>query len=173
MLLGLVSGAGWFATFLIAHLGVFHFLRLQNRFKCIARLFVAASLGHLATIVVLQQFASVLGDAFGGPALSFCAGLMTMLCLFVIYMPFYFTIAASLSVQSMILIDRSPGRTLPVADLHARFASRKLLAQRLATMVANGYLVPAEDGFRLTFKGRFVGRAFQSIKRLWRLGAGG
>lgn len=173
MLLGLVSGAGWFSAFLIAHVATFHFVRLRNRFQCIARLFLAAAVGHLATIVVMQQFAGALGDAFRGPVLSFFAGLLAMLCLFVLYMPFYFTIAASLSVQSLILIARSPGWTLPIAALRERFASRAVLEQRLAAMVANGYLVREGDGFRPTSKGRLVGRSFHAIKRLWRLGAGG
>ena len=173
MLGGLLSGSAWFTLFLLGHVLAFHFLRIRDRFKLIARTFATCVLGHLASVGVLHACADWLGDAYRGPAVSFCAGLMAMLCLFVLYMPFYFTIATSLSVQSLILIERSPGRAMPVEVLAEQFASRPLLEQRLETMARNGYLVQHGDGFRPTAKGRLAGRCFQALKRLWRLGAGG
>jgi hypothetical protein len=168
-----MSGSCWFATFLLIHVLMFHFGRFRDRFKLIARIFAAAVLGHLGCVLVMQFLTGFLGAAFRGWGISFCAGLMAMLCLFVLYMPFYFTVATSLSVQSMILIARSPRGAMPVAEMTERFASRQVLAQRLETMVRNGYLLPEGEGFRATAKGKLVGRFFSGIKALWRLGAGG
>jgi hypothetical protein len=105
--------------------------------------------------------------------MALVSGLLVMGCLFVLYMPFFFTIATSLSVQTMILVERSPGGRAEVQELRERFASRQLVAGRLQSMVANGYLVREGDCYRVTTKGRLVARLFGVLKHAWRLGAGG
>jgi hypothetical protein len=62
---------------------------------------------------------------------------------------------------------------MSIAALREEFVSRGLVGQRLATMAANGFLVPRGDAYALTPKGRSIAAIFSRIKRLWKLGAGG
>ena len=64
-------------------------------------------------------------------------GVLSYVGLFV-YMPFYYTVVASLSVRTMIMLHERPHGRMLVADLRDEFVSRGLVSQRLATMVANG-----------------------------------
>jgi hypothetical protein len=92
---------------------------------------------------------------------------------FVLYMPFYYTVVASLSVCTMVMIGERPGARMPIAELREEFVSRRLVRQRLATMATNGFLIPRGDAYALSPKGRFTAAMFSRIKKLWRLGAGG
>ncbi|OAI39519.1 hypothetical protein AYO40_05655 [Planctomycetaceae bacterium SCGC AG-212-D15] len=172
MMVGIFSGCAWFLTFLVCHLALFHWRPLRNRFKAIARIFMTAALGHGLTALVLTP---------RGPGLhrepvvwvAFISGWLVMACLFVLYMPFFFSIGTSLSIQTMILVERSANGRAAVEDLREAFASKQLVAGRLETMVANGYLVCEADRYRVTAKGRLVAAVFGCLKRAWRLGAGG
>jgi predicted transcriptional regulator len=88
-------------------------------------------------------------------------------------MPFYYTVVASLSVRTMIMLLRRSGGRMPIAELREEFVSRRLLGERLVTMATNGFLVARSDVYALSPKGRSVAMAFSALKRLWRLGAGG
>jgi hypothetical protein len=92
---------------------------------------------------------------------------------FVLYMPFYYTVVASLSVRTMVMLHRRPGARMPIAELREEFVSRRLVGQRLATMATNRFLIPRGDAYALSPKGRFTAAMFSRIKKLWRLGAGG
>lgn len=170
--LGIVSGGSWFALFWLTHITLFHCRDLRDRFKLISRLFVTAATGHLATMATLFGSLSLVRGATDG-AIALMAGWLVMLCVFVLYVPFLFTIGTSLSVQTMILVARAPEGQLSKAELQTRFASIHLAAERLATMEVNGYLIREEQGYRLTRKGVLVARVFRGLKVLWRLGAGG
>lgn len=172
MLIGMVSGAFWFLIFLVAHVLLFHWRTIQNRFKAIARIFLLALLGHGATVLVLAQMSAADQHPQGAVAVPVAVGILVMASLFVLYMPFFFTVATSLSVQTMVIVDRNWGR-VPVEDLRARFASTNLVTGRLERMVANGYLTCDQGHFRVTPKGRFVARVFGLLKHAWRLGPGG
>ena len=100
-------------------------------------------------------------------------GWIAMVSLFVLYMPFYYVVVASISVQTVIVIARSAGHGVPLAELEDRFASESILTHRLASMVQSGMLRAEGDAFRLTVIGRSVAQAFAAIKELWRLGPGG
>lgn len=93
--------------------------------------------------------------------------------LFVLYMPIYYVVAASLSVATIVLLSQKPDGALPLPVLQDTFASRRLVEQRLQTMVGNGFLQAAPAGYGLTAKGRRVARFFDCVKRIWKLGAGG
>jgi hypothetical protein len=170
--LGMVSAGLWFALFWLAHIALLHFLDVRHRFKLISRLFVTALAGHLITVATLSES---LSTAWGGAegAIALVAGWLVLLCLFVLYMPFLFVIATSLSVQTMILVAGAPDGRLPRLRLQARFASPYLAAGRLETMKMNGYLTHTEQGYGLTRKGVLVARGFFGLKALWRLGPGG
>lgn len=167
MLPGIVSGTFWFAVFLVAHVWLFHARPVSNRFKAIIRIFAGAVIGHGLTML----FAA---EAFGSRGwMSLLSGLVVMACLFVLYMPFFFTIGTSLSVQTMIRIDRAAGCTVPVTELREAFASKRLLVGRLETMVANGYLVRDGDRYQVSLKGQVIAKVFAALKGAWRLGKGG
>jgi hypothetical protein len=97
---------------------------------------------------------------------------LTLLCLYVLYMPFYFVIMTSLSVETLIMLQRSGG-ALRVAQLQDRFASEAFAADRFATMSRNGLLRLTTNGHAVTEKGRQTTRPFLVLKSLWRLGPGG
>jgi hypothetical protein len=100
-------------------------------------------------------------------------GILVYVGLFVLYMPFYYTVVASLSVRTMVMVYGRPGARMPVAKLREEFVSKRLVGQRLATMTTNGFLVPRGDAYGLTRKGRVTAAMFSWLKKLWRLGAGG
>jgi len=62
---------------------------------------------------------------------------------------------------------------VPLAELREEFVSRRLVGQRLATMAANGFLIPRGDAYALTPKGRCTAAIFSWLKEFWSLGAGG
>jgi hypothetical protein len=73
----------------------------------------------------------------------------------------------------MIMILRQPTGRMQVAELREVFMSRRLVGERLATMVMNGFLIGRGEGYALSQKGRLTATVFSWIKRFWRLGAGG
>jgi hypothetical protein len=59
------------------------------------------------------------------------------------------------------------------ACVFEEFVSRQLVAERLATMATNGFVIERGSDYVLSPKGRLTATVFSWIKRLWRLGAGG
>jgi predicted transcriptional regulator len=92
--------------------------------------------------------------------------------LFALYIPALYTVLTSLSVQTMMLLRRRGG-ALSEAELYDRFASRKIMEQRLATLLSSGYVVGDGLSYRLTPRGRAIAKLFRPIKILWNLGPGG
>jgi hypothetical protein len=93
--------------------------------------------------------------------------------LFVLYMPFYYVVVASLSVQTLVLAGRQPGRAMSLRALEEKFASSQLVEQRLRTMAENKLSRATQEGYALTARGRLVARAFDFLKGFWKLGPGG
>ncbi|MBV9325872.1 MAG: hypothetical protein JO352_19050 [Chloroflexi bacterium] len=93
--------------------------------------------------------------------------------LFLLYMPFYYTFAASLTVQTLLALDRAGAEGVRLSDLYATYASKQTLRERVESMVASRNLVPVELAYRLTGKGRLVAQVFQAVKNVWALGPGG
>ena len=109
----------------------------------------------------------------GALAFSALAAILVYGGLLMLYLPFYYSVAASLSLQTLILLSKQANGSLPVTALQHRLASRQLVAQRLATMGANRFLIERGRTYYLTDKGRRTARIFLFFKTLWRLGAGG
>jgi hypothetical protein len=155
----------WFAVFV-----AFHWLsarRLAPSWR--GRALVV---GYGACVLGLVLTAGLLTVDPGRRAPSAVFGVMTMSCLFVLYAPCYFVVTNSLSVQSIVVLLERGGR-LPYAELHARFAGRRLLESRLATLERSGHVARVGTGFRLTPRGRRLIAPFLALKSLWRLGPGG
>jgi hypothetical protein len=173
MILGLLAGLLWFALFLVAHVAVFRWAPLESRARINQRLFVAGlagiAIGLWPAVAPLQG--SVLAQ--GGLIMAVLWGVLGYAGLFVLYMPFYYTVVASLSVRTVIMLHEGPRHRIPIAELHEEFASRRLVGRRLATMTANGFLTDQVSGYALTSKGRSIATIFSWIKSFWRLGAGG
>ncbi len=174
MLAGLLLGMLWFLVFLAGHLGVLALRPVRRRFAFIVQVFAAAAAALVASCLLAAGGSAALGGGFAcGTAVNAAAGLLVMLCLFVVYMPFLFVIGTSLSVQSLVLLSQRPAGVLPLRTLSEAFVSKELVGARLETMVLNGYLRRRGSAYVLTPRGRAVAGAFASLKRLWRLGAGG
>jgi hypothetical protein len=170
MLLGLLSGAVWFGMFVGAHALVFHALTIGNRSRAIMRLFALDVLGHLGTVTLASAVGPELplvGEMRG--LLSGFAGLVLMACCFVLYLPVYYTFAASQSIQALILLERIPGGQRPLEDVFADATSDGILRQRLDSMVASGSLVRDGERYCATAKGQRIAACFRAVQRLWRL----
>lgn len=159
--LALASAAAWVAAALIAHAVVFHLVRIERRARTLVVLFGAAALAHLAT----AGLAGVDGWRAG-------YGLLLIGCAFICYMPFYYTVAASQSVQMLIALAAARDG-LAADELRRMYAVEEVFAGRLETLVGAGYLRREGAGYALTAKGRVVARGFQAVKTLWSLGPGG
>ena len=170
MLGGLISACVWFGLFVLSHVTTFHFLTIANRSKALLQLFIASVLGHVLTVALVPGIGGLLVPPGADyRLLGGFAGLVTMACLFVLYMPFYYTFAASQSIQAIIRVVRAPGGRRTVAEVVGDATSDGLLRQRLESMVASGNLVRDGETYRATPKGRRVALVFGTVQRLWRL----
>lgn len=169
MLQGILSGAGWFTVFLAIHIFWFHLVHVQDCFKWIAKTLPVFVLAHVATVTILN-WGALTGEII---VLRVIYGVLVMACMFILYMPFYYTIVASLSIQTLIYLEEAPRKELTMAELHQRFASRDIVAGRLEIMVSNGYLELGPSGYRVTPKARVMSKIFAFLKGIWKLGPGG
>jgi hypothetical protein len=173
MLAGIAIGTAWFAALVVCHIGRFHWAPPADRFKFIAKAFVLAVVGAVVSVLILSANRPEDDVLVWRTVIDGIVALVTMGCLFILYVPFYFVIATSLSVQTLNLMNGLPGGAIAIDHLRDIFASRRIIEGRVRTMVSNGYLAEDDGTFRLTGKGRRVAGIFNLVKRLWRLGAGG
>lgn len=169
MLVGICSGAGWFAVFLAVHIAWFHRTHVEDAYKWIIKMLLICVVADTGTILV-WNWGTHSGEI---AALMIFYGVLVMACLFILYMPFYYTVVASLSIQTLICLKEAPLKTLTLTDLRQRFASRDIVAERLKIMESNGYLERVASGYRITPKARIVSGFFGFLKALWKLGSGG
>jgi hypothetical protein len=172
MEIGLAAGLGWFAIVFVIHLIVLWTTVPSVRPRISQMVFLFGIIGVLSSVVLVFSY---LGTSASNEALMFSAlgGILVYGGMLTLYLPFYYSIVASLSLQTIILLNEQANATLPIIRLRQRFSSRHFVAQRLETMTRNGFLVERKDGYCLTTKGRRVATTFLFFKRLWRLGAGG
>jgi hypothetical protein len=144
---------------------------VHNRSRAILSVFIGAMLGEmLSALAVIAIAPGSIGD---GPSYAVVlAGPVIMLCGFVLYMPLYYTITTSVSIQTMIAIDAAGGGC-SLSDLKSATVYDQLLRGRLESMVAAGNLVRDGRAYQLSRKGRLIARIFSTLKALWRLGPGG
>src|SRR5262249_22775543 len=165
-LVALAVAAVWFVVFFFAHIGGVRAGFENARWLLIS--YAACVLGTLVTAIVLTACSNGMQPI----VLAATMAALTSACLFALYVPALYTVLTSLSVQTMMLLRRRGG-ALPEAELYDRFASRKIMEQRLATLLAIVYLAPEGPSYRLTPRGRAIGKLFRPIKMLWNLGPGG
>jgi hypothetical protein len=174
MIFGALSAILWFALFVIDQMIFFSFYPKAQRAKFILFLLAFFLFGELMSISIAFFCLPDSNDLIrGGILMAVIWGCLTILCLFVLYIPFYYAVATSLSVESMILINNRQQGQYSVEQLQEIFVSKSLVSGRLETMVLNGWLVRCGDGYMLTGKGRFIAKCFRFMKKLWNLGAGG
>ena len=161
--IAVVTATAWFAVFVLVHILGWRAGRDHARWLLLT--YAASLIGTLATVIGVAIPTSPI-------VLPVVLALMTSACLFVLYVPAVYTILTSLSVQTIVMLRRHGG-ALSAADLYERFAGRAILQDRLATLVAGGYLIADGGRFRLTARGRTLAQAFAFVKAAWRLGAGG
>jgi hypothetical protein len=165
-LIGLAAATAWFLVFFFTHIGGVRAGFENARWLLIS--YAACVLGTLVTAILLTAW----HHGMQAVMLATLMGVLTSACLFALYVPALYTVLTSLSVQTMMLL-RHRGGALPEAELYDRFASRKIMEQRLATLLASGYVAPKGPSYGLTPRGRAVAKFFRSIKILWNLGPGG
>jgi hypothetical protein len=164
--LGFMCGCLWFGIFLIGHIAIFRWRPKIKRSRVLVRgiaTTIAASMITVALLPVPEGPAMLLRETYAVTVIS---------CLFVLYVPFFYSVHTSLSIESLVLLMVKGGRA-PLGELTARFASRRLLDARLRTMVESGYLAQKGEQFVPTPRARQLAMAFAVAKSLWRLGAGG
>ena len=173
LLIGSLLGALWFLVFVCAHVGTFASRPITHRSAVIVRLYGLAFVGALASaaLVPADVLPGVTPVAHRITALLAAAAVMAGA--FILYMPFYYTITTSLSVQTVIAVEQAPGQRLEVDTLASPATYRQIVQGRLDSMVTAGNLTRDGDRYRATPKGRRVAGFFASLKSLWRLGPGG
>ena len=173
MEIGIAVGVAWFGAIIIAHLTVLWTTESSVRPRISQIVFLVGVIGILLTLILLSVG---LGKAsVSNTALVFwaLAAILTYGALLALYLPLYYSIVASLSLQSLILLSKEPRGSLPIAELRQYFASLPLVEKRLATMATNGFLIKQGDAYVLSAKGRSTAIIFSWIKTFWRLGPGG
>ena len=157
----LTVGAAWTAAAVAGHFAIFHVVQVEHRARTLTLLFSCAAFATLWTCLLLDV------DRW-----RTLYGMSVVACAFLLYMPFYYTVAASQSVQLVIDIHGAPDG-LSVEEIRARYPVDEILAGRLETLLWAGYVTEMDGRFALTGKGRLVSRPFRAVKALWRLGPGG
>lgn len=173
MLLGLCFGVASWMLFFFAHLVTMRVVAPAQTTRIDKILFLT---GLLAIPTSVGAAMAVLNYSIwtqGGWFMGMLWGMLAYFALFTLYMPFYYTVATSLSVRTVVLLAREADGTLPITVLFEQFGSQVLVARRLFVMAQNGLLSQRGNEFQLTSKGRFVAQAFALLKRFWRLGPGG
>lgn len=165
-ILGFLCGCLWFVLYLIAQLATFQLYGGVKRSAVLLRGILGATVGATVTV----GFLPISGSA--SILLAEVYAIMAVGCLFVLYGPFFYTIHASLSVETSVLLLMKGGR-LALGELRDRFVSKRLFEARLLTMVESGYLNQNGTAFSATPRGRKVARIFGALKSLWHLGPGG
>lgn len=173
MISGLFAGLGWFVLLVFGQIAACRLAKPSIRPK-ITQILLLAGIACLPLILSISHSsppsAGRISDSW---LISTVWGELTLISLFVLYMPFYYTVVASLSVRTIIILASQPDESLYIADLREHFVSRRLVEQRLETMKKNGFLKQGSEDYALTPKGRFVASIFSKIKRVWKLGPGG
>jgi hypothetical protein len=162
MIFGILSGVFWFLVFLTCKIGILHHYRIKNKSRIIIRLFLITILAGLVLSVFL-----------GRSIPEITIGLVVMFSFFILYMPFYYTIASSVSIQSLVLLAEKRTHTSTMGELKQRFASAEIVSYKLKSMENSGLLLSNGETYKVTLKGRFVAWAFGLIKSIWNLGPGG
>jgi hypothetical protein len=173
MILGLLAGLLWFALFFAGHLAVIRWAPSESKARINQRLFLAGLAGIAISLWPASAVLYHSALAHGGLIMAVICGFLGYAGLFTLYMPFYYTVVASLSVRTMVMVHRRPDGWMPVLELREEFVSRRLVGQRLATMATNGFLIDRGDWYALRPKGRLTAAVFSWIKSFWKLGAGG
>ena len=92
---GILAGTIWFALFVMGHITLFHCRPIDHRGRAIVRLFLSSAVGAVISTAVY---------ALGGPAraadgfVAATTSVALMGSFFILYMPLYYVIAASISV---------------------------------------------------------------------------
>jgi len=160
-----LTAVGWFCVFVAAHIAGWRAGHGNALWLLIS--YASSVLGTLISVIGLTAGSDIV-TAVGALLLA----LMTSTCLFVLYVPAVYTVLTSLSVQTLVMLRRAGG-VLPETELYAHFAGRSIVDDRLATLVASGYMTAEGNRFRLTSRGRALAKIFAVIKDFWKLGAGG
>jgi hypothetical protein len=165
-LVALAAAAAWFLVFFFAHIGGVRAGFKNARWLLIS--YAACFLGTLVTAIAVTAWHHDMQAVI----LAAMMAALTSACLFALYVPALYTVLTSLSVQTMMLLRRRGGALLE-AELYNRFASCKIMEQRLATLLSSGYVTHDGPFYRLTPRGRAIAKLFRPIKILWNLGPGG
>ena len=159
--IALTAGAVWTAAAVAGHFAIFHMVEVEHRARTLTLLFAGAAFATLGMCLLLDV------DRW-----RTLYGMSMVACAYLLYMPFYYTVSASQSVQLVIDIHAAPDG-LSVEELRGRHPVDEILAGRLETLLWAGYVTEVDGRFALTGKGRLTSRPFRAVKALWRLGPGG
>ena len=162
----LVTAAAWFFVFFVVHIG-----GLRTGFENARWLLVSYAASLLGTVVTVIAVTVAAGQPVQAIFLAAVIAGLTSACLFALYIPALYAVLTSISVETMMLLRHVDA--LREADLYDRFAGRRIMEQRLATLLRSGYIAPDGPSYRLTPRGRAIAEIFNPLKTLWNLGPGG
>ena len=165
---GIVLGLIWFLGFLVGHVVLSRLRNVRNRFRALVKILFASMAGDVLSVAALG-----VNQSLAGLILAALDSIVLIASLWILYMPFYFVVATSLSIRTLIEVSHSPGHAAPLKALEEKCASAAVLRERLETMAAYGNVVRDGNAFKLTARGTWIARVFSAIKNLWRLGPGG
>ncbi len=176
MIIGLISGFIGFFIFFVGHVLLMQFCPIVTRAKNMQAVFF---LTFILMVACLYRLGEGVDGRFywlthGGPEMAVLWAILTYFGLFILYMPFYYTIVASLSIETTILLAKAPEQSCEIMTLQEKFVAPTLVGRRLETMAANSFLIRQPNGgFMVAMKGKIIAIIFNNIKNFWRLGPGG
>jgi len=174
---GLLAAFATFVLFLIGQIVLFQLFNIQRRFNALALTWFTLLVAYgLLYAVFLRRLPTMF--VYSGPALTWpgivgiANGVVIYLLLFLVYCCLYFT-DHSLCVAFMIELEGRPNRRMTRQELKQRFPHDKMLQQRLADLIASGYVGQEGAHYQLAGKGVLFAATLGGIKRFLKLGPGG
>lgn len=131
--------------------------RLPGRGNSVLRFMVAGTLAGCGLIGALHLFY--------GPSAQLFAGIAVYAFFCELYI-FLFTLAIS-SISANLLINLSI-HGMTKQEIDRKYDSSSMVAQRMERMVGTGLLEATPNGLQLTFRGQYLFRMFELLRRFFR-----
>ena len=127
MILGLCLGVAIWILFLLGHLLTMRVAAPAQRARIDRTLSLIGLLAVPTSVAVALPNLDYSAWSQGGWFMGMVWGILAYVALFTLYMPFFYTVIASLSVRTIILLAQESDGTLPIAFLFDQFSSRSSL----------------------------------------------
>lgn len=176
MIEAIVLAGAMFGLFVFVHIAYFRVFLPTDRWKTVQRFAILFLFIYVGLYYALPEsnWFGILSATSGLPQFIACAnGAFLYVFFFLTYGQVYFLIDRGVSARMMIELLANGERGLSQEEIASRYSPVALERRRLDDMVYGQYIICTNGEYRLTTKGRYMGRVFVLLKHLLHLYPGG